>query len=227
MSLFMPMNFQNHFLMLQYEVQLIRCEPTTHFNVAGTYCTGNGVVHDGNDRFHLEPWTDAEWIGFRDNFTGIVALLGREIRAHARSGVVSQSRRAACRRGGHHLTICRSKWWTRPRVRTIDITSSSRAKRVSARSPGRVIGSACSRTAILPMTGTRAERALVLGPANRRPRHSVSYLQCTVLHEFGHTLGLDHINGPGNDDWNYGVSLDQREDLMGMGDHLTARDAHP
>ena len=58
-------------------------------------------------------------------------------------------------------------------------------------------------------------------------RHHVDYLQSTVLHEFGHTLGLDHVNGAGNSDANYGVTLDQREDLMGMGDHLTTRHARP
>jgi hypothetical protein len=60
-----------------------------------------------------------------------------------------------------------------------------------------------------------------------RVRHSVSYLQCTILHEFGHTLGLDHVNGPGNSGANYGTTLQQREDLMGMGDHATGREAQP
>jgi rhodanese-related sulfurtransferase len=65
------------------------------------------------------------------------------------------------------------------------------------------------------------------GPRVGRARHSVSYLQSTVLHEFGHTLGLDHVNGAGNSDANYGLTLDQREDLMGLGDHLSAREAQP
>ena len=60
-----------------------------------------------------------------------------------------------------------------------------------------------------------------------RVRHSVSYLQSTILHEFGHTLGLQHVNGAGNNDSNYGVTLEQREDVMGMGDHATARAARP
>jgi hypothetical protein len=58
-------------------------------------------------------------------------------------------------------------------------------------------------------------------------RHSVGFLQSVILHEFGHTLGLQHVNGAGNSDWNYGVTLDQREDLMGMGDHVTGREAQP
>jgi hypothetical protein len=60
-----------------------------------------------------------------------------------------------------------------------------------------------------------------------RVRHSVSFLQTTILHEFGHTLGLQHVGGRGNADSNYGLTLDQRNDLMGMGDHATARLAQP
>lgn len=60
-----------------------------------------------------------------------------------------------------------------------------------------------------------------------RARHSVSFLQTTILHEFGHTLGLDHVGGSGNSDSNYGITLGQRNELMGMGDHATARLARP
>ena len=44
-----------------------------------------------------------------------------------------------------------------------------------------------------------------------RVRHSVSFLQTTILHEFGHTLGLHHVGGRGNADSNYGISLEQRK----------------
>ena len=60
-----------------------------------------------------------------------------------------------------------------------------------------------------------------------RVRHSVSFLQTTILHEFGHTLGLHHVGGRGNADSNYGISLEQRNELMGMGDHTTPRLAQP
>jgi len=60
-----------------------------------------------------------------------------------------------------------------------------------------------------------------------RVRHSVSYLQTTILHEFGHTLGLHHVGGRGNGDANYGTTLDQRQELMGLGDYATARAAQP
>jgi hypothetical protein len=60
-----------------------------------------------------------------------------------------------------------------------------------------------------------------------RVTHSVSFLQTTILHEFGHTLGLHHVRGRGNTDAHYGITLEQRNELMGMGDHATARLAQP
>ena len=71
-SLLMPMDARSIDPMLQYSIQLVRCEPTTHFNVAGTYCTGNGILHDESERFHLDPWTNAEWLAFRDNFVSVI-----------------------------------------------------------------------------------------------------------------------------------------------------------
>src|SRR5258705_8389218 len=68
----MPMDARIIDLMLQYSIQLVRCEPTSHFNVVGTYCTGNGILHDQYGRFHLDPWTDAEWTAFSDNFVRVI-----------------------------------------------------------------------------------------------------------------------------------------------------------
>jgi hypothetical protein len=227
-ALFMPMNFQNHFLMLQYRVQLVRCEPTSHFNIAGTYCTGNGIVHDGADRFHLDPWTDAEWSGFRANFAGIITRYWDE---------------------KFELTPNRP-WYPNPGPQgpsaasitcnlSLEVVDS--AARAHHRyfiikpqeSNFRSFAWASHRLGLFTHRDLSYDwntRTTRIGPVDRRghqTRHSVSFLQCTVLHEFGHTLGLDHVNGVGNDDWNYGVSLEQREDLMGMGDHLTGREAQP
>ena len=59
-------------LMLQFRIELVRCEPTTHFNASGSYCTGDGILHDTYGRFHLDPWSDNEWVGFRDNFVNVI-----------------------------------------------------------------------------------------------------------------------------------------------------------
>ena len=47
----MPMNSRTVDLMLQYSIQLVRCEPTMSFNVAGIWCSGNGVLHDNFGQF--------------------------------------------------------------------------------------------------------------------------------------------------------------------------------
>ena len=74
-SLLMPMDERTVDLMLQYSIQLIRCEPTTpitEFRSVGTHASGNGIVRDGSDRFNLEAWRDDEWVAFRDNFVRVI-----------------------------------------------------------------------------------------------------------------------------------------------------------
>src|SRR5512139_2133000 len=43
----------------------------TEFRSVGTHASGNGILHDGSDRFNLDAWTDAEWVAFRDNFVRV------------------------------------------------------------------------------------------------------------------------------------------------------------
>ena len=45
-SLVTPADRRTFDLMLQLRLQLARCEPTSHFNVSGTHCNGNGILHD-------------------------------------------------------------------------------------------------------------------------------------------------------------------------------------
>ena len=58
--------------MLQLRLQLIRCEPTSHFDVMGTHCNGNGILIDGRETFHLDPWATAEWMAFHNNVVPII-----------------------------------------------------------------------------------------------------------------------------------------------------------
>jgi hypothetical protein len=60
-----------------------------------------------------------------------------------------------------------------------------------------------------------------------RSRDRVSFRQSTILHEFGHTLGLQHVAGTGDNDAAYGTTLRQRQDIMGLGDHASATAARP
>ena len=57
-SLLMPMDDRTVDLMLQYSIQLIRCEPTTRiteFRSVDTHASGNGIVRDGSDRLIPRP----------------------------------------------------------------------------------------------------------------------------------------------------------------------------
>lgn len=221
-SLLMPMGPRTIDLMLQYSIQLVRCEPTTHFNVSGTSCTGNGILHDTYGRFQLDPWTDAEWLAFSSNFVSVIM-----------------------RYWDHKFELTPSRAWYRPRgtpgaAEAASITCSlslgvlGAARMVNQRyfiikpreatfrsfaDPARRLGLFTHRDLSLDWN-TRQTRV-------GRVRHSVSFLQSTILHEFGHTLGLQHVAGQGNSDANYGTTLEQRQDLMGMGDNVTAREAQP
>jgi hypothetical protein len=218
----MPMDARTIDLMLQFSIQLVRCEPTSHFNVAGTYCTGHGILNDQDGRFHLDPWTDAEWAAFRDNFVGVITRywdgkfeLTPNQPWYRPSGpqVATEAARITCSLSlGLVDTVQQANqryFIIKPRETTFR----------SFAVPEQRLGLFTHRDLSLDWN-TRKTRV-------GRVRHSVSFLQCTILHEFGHTLGLQHVAGAGNSDADYGVTLEQREDLMGMGDNVTATEAQP
>jgi hypothetical protein len=63
-----------------------------------------------------------------------------------------------------------------------------------------------------------------LGPDNIR---EADFAQVPVVHEFGHLMGLDHPVCKGNDARCYGVTFEQKDDLMGHGSTISARDMEP
>jgi len=70
-------------------------------------------------------------------------------------------------------------------------------------------------------------RKTLIKHGRRGAWHNVTYYQTVILHEFGHTLGLDHINGSGNDSAAYGISLEERSNEMGIGDEVQVGQAKP
>lgn len=223
-SLLMPMDARTIDLMLQYSIQLVRVEPTTHFHADRTYSNGHGVLHDpGYGDFHLEAWTDPEWLAFRNAFVGVIMRYWD---------------------GKFELTPNRP--WYRARLSTsapeaARITCSLSLGLVDTRGHAnhtyyiikprettfRSFADRSRRLGLFTHRDLRLESVTERTRLGRGVNHRISYLQNTVLHEFGHTLGLDHVNGSGNNDAAYGITLQQREDIMGMGDHATARAAQP
>ena len=47
------------------------------------------------------------------------------------------------------------------------------------------------------------------------------------MHEFGHLMGLEHPLCNGSDDRCYGMTFEQKNDLMGYGSEITPRDYQP
>jgi hypothetical protein len=224
-SLLMPMDDRTIDLMLQFSIQLVRVEPTTRlteFRTWGTHGSGDGILHDGRERFNLDAWTNAEWVAFCDNFV-----------------------RVLMRYWDGKFELGPNRAWYQPRHA---IGAASSPKITCSMSIGLVdtAGLANQRFFIIKPQQTNfrsfavgerrlglfTHRDLALDWNTRRTRmgrvtHSVSFLQTTILHEFGHTLGLHHVRGRGNTDAHYGITLDQRNELMGMGDHATSRLAQP
>ena len=64
-------------------------------------------------------------------------------------------------------------------------------------------------------------------PPSADNRREVDFAQVPVMHEFGHLMGLDHPLCKGEDTRCYGVTFEQKDDLMGYGSTISARDMEP
>jgi hypothetical protein len=221
-SCLLPVDDNLHELILQFRINLARIEPTSVFNAAGTYSTGNGIVHDDTGEiFHLNAWTDVEWENYKREFVNVVR-----------------------RNWSDKFILDPNKSWYRPRAGSVltpaNIVCSLSIQLVEtsaqAHQTYRIIhpreNNFRSFVDEFHRSGVFTHLDLESNWNTRKTKvagvkHSVSFLQTTVSHEFGHTLGLGHVNGVGNDDYNYGLTLEQRENLMGMGGFLTASHARP
>jgi hypothetical protein len=226
-SALLPIRDDHFALLLQFRIELIRFEPTSHYNVNGTHCSGNGILHDNVDgthfNFQLDPWTDTEWANFRSNFVRVIRdywdgafrLVPSEPWYTRASGQVAATidcnlsiELVANRAAAHHrYYICKPR-------------------RTASGHGFRSFADPINRVALLTHQDLGherfRERVLVGGV-----RHNVDFQQCVALHEFGHTLGLGHVNGSSNSTAAYGVTLEQFRQIMGGGDWMTTRWASP
>jgi hypothetical protein len=220
-SLVTPSDARTFDLMLQLRLQLVRCEPTSHFNVSGTHCNGNGILHDEFGTFHLLAWTPAEWNAFRSNVVPIIS------RYWDRKFELTPSRPWYQRRAGEAPVAAR--FTCSLSLQLVDTAGHAHHRYFIIKPQEATFRSFASSET---RRGMFTDRDLSL---RRRPRmtrvgtavHSVTFYQSTILHEFGHTLGLHHVAGQGNHSAAYGTTLEQRHDVMGLGEHASERAARP
>ncbi|WP_353722894.1 hypothetical protein [Dyadobacter sp. 676] len=220
-SCLVPIDDTTFGMILQFKVHLVRVEPTTRFFMADTYATGNGIMHDTYGRFHLESWSDSEWEEYKRKFVTVVQ-----------------------RHWSDKFILDPNKPWYTPRSTTARNTATIQCglsiqlvdSASQAHQTYRIIHprehtfrsyvDEDNRTGLFTHNDLESHWNTRLTRVGAE-MHSVSFLQTTVNHEFGHTLGLAHVNGAGNSDSNYGVKLSERENQMGMGGLLTPRHAQP
>jgi hypothetical protein len=220
-SCLLPIDDTTFGLILQFKVHLVRVEPTTRFFRPDTHATGNGILHDIYGNFHLDAWVDRDWEEYKRRFVEVVQ-----------------------RHWNDRFILDPNKDWYTPRAgsvrnsATIQCSLSIQLVETAAQAHQtfRIIhpreNGFRSYVEETNRSGLFTHLDLESHWNNRQTRvgsaiHSIDFLQTTINHEFGHTLGLDHVNGVGNSDSHYGVTLEQRENQMGMGGLLTGRHAQP
>ena len=220
-SLVTPADARTFDLMLQLRLQLVRCEPTSHFNVMGTWCGGNGILHDEFGNFHLQPWTEREWNAYRSNIVAII------MRYWDRKFELTPSRPWYLRRAGEAAVAAR--FTCSLSLQLVETAGHAHHRYFIIKPQETTFRSFANREA---RRGMFTDRDLSLMRTTRQTRmgtvdHSVTFYQSTILHEFGHTLGLHHIAGDHDGSAAYGTTLQQRHDIMGLGSDASVRAARP
>jgi len=221
-SLLTPTNARTFDLMLQLRIQLVRCQPSSHFDVMGTRCNGNGILHDEFGDFHLEPWTPQQWTLFRSHFVPILMRYWDRKFELTPSRPWYQARRDGGAPEAARITCSLS-------VQLVETAGHAHQRFFIIKPTERTFRSFADGDA---QRGLFTDRDLMLRRTTQWTRmgptdHRVSFLQSTVLHEFGHTLGLEHVAGRGNNRAAYGRTLQQRRQVMGLGDQATPTAARP
>lgn len=222
-SLLFPVENNQFELTIQCRVHLVRIEPGSHFTDGTTWMNGKGVVHSLLDHqaIKLDAWDDLEWETYKREFKQVLERNWNE-----RFRLVPNKAWYASPKGTDPISVpvrCSlaiqvidsAALHPHFTFRCLHPQTSFRSYVSSDKGSGIITHEDVTFSWIM-------RRTLINGQ-----RHRVEFGQITVLHEFGHVLGFDHVNGGGNDDGAYGITLDQRENLMGMGHHFASAQARP
>ena len=223
-SLLFPIDDNRFELTLQFRVRLIRIEPTSSFAYREAYMDGKGILHtmDDHKKFNLNAWNDLEWETYKRGFCDV---LERQW-------------------GGRFVLVPNKAWYGKLKngplkSSLIQCNLSIQVSELAASNPHftfRCIHPATSnfRSYASPELGVGiiTHEDLTVSWIPRRTKfgaqqHRVEYGQITVVHEFGHVLGFEHVNGTSNDEGAYGITLDQRDNLMGMGSRFADKQSRP
>ncbi|AUD01093.1 hypothetical protein [Spirosoma pollinicola] len=227
-SLLFPIEDNRFELTLQFRVRLIRIEPTSHFMDPGTYMNGDGFLRylDGHRTIKLESWADLEWETYKRDFKSVIE-----------------------RNWGDRFVLIPNKPWYTPRagsapipapikcsiaIQVVDFADQNPHFKFRCihfhpdiqQSNFQSYASWYYGLGIITHEDLQFYWRLKATKVGKQ-QHQVEFGQILVLHEFGHILGFDHVNGESNEDWAYGVTVDQKADTMGIGYHFANRHAEP
>ncbi|WP_052731142.1 zinc metalloprotease [Spirosoma radiotolerans] len=223
-SVLSPIGGNRFELTLQFRIRLVRIEPTTQFYEGDTWASGNGVMHSPYHPFthKLNTWNDLEWTNYRQEFCRVIE--------HNWSD--------------KFMLIPNKAWYIPPpagsdkvsapvqcslKIQLVDSASQHPHFTIRCIHPDKGFRSFMSpelRTGIITHDDLKFEWR-VLPTKIGKQQHQIEYGQITVLHEFGHVLGFEHVNGSSAERWAYGITLEQRANLMGLGIHFSDKQARP
>ena len=225
-SLLFPIDDNRFELTLQFRIRLIRIEPTSHFTDGNMWMKGDGNLSyvDGHRTIKLEDWNDLEWETYKREFKSVIE-----------------------RNWGERFVLTANKAWYTPRPGSAPVNALIKCSlaiqvvdfidqqphftfRCIHFHPDVFLNHLRSYVSTYYGLGLITHEDVQFSWNLQRPRlnrYDISFGLIPVVHEFGHILGFEHVNGDGADDSAYGVTVEQNENVMGIGSRFADKQAEP